>query len=110
MSEFPTSFARRCNKVTLELPVAIRPNSMNTLSNVTPSFFDQGGAHPVKFKRLFFSMTIMHAVINHREKFRSFGWTQPYSFSPNDVSISFHMLQEICNTLESHKKFPIELL
>jgi len=30
-------------------------------------------------------MTVMHAVLNQREKFGAFGWSQPYFFSPNDL-------------------------
>ena len=57
-------------------------------------------------------MTVMHAVINKRDKFGSFGWTQPYYFSPNDFSISVQMLSEMCNSLDPlpGAKFPEKLL
>ena len=55
-------------------------------------------------------MVVMHAVINQRERFGSFGWTQPYAFSPNDIKISLLLLAQICNQLPAHKKIPIELL
>lgn len=57
-------------------------------------------------------MTVMHAVINKRDKFGSFGWTQPYYFSPNDFSISIQMLSEMCNNLDTEieTKFPEKLL
>ena len=55
-------------------------------------------------------MTIMHAVINQREKFGSFGWTQPYSFSPNDINISLQILSSICGLVGAHDKIPIDLL
>ena len=55
-------------------------------------------------------MTVMHAVINQREKFGSFGWTQTYQFSPNDISLSLKILASICAGLQGHKNIPIELL
>ena len=68
--------------------------------------------HQREYKRLLFSMTVMHAVINKRDKFGSFGWTQPYYFSPNDFSISIQMLSEMCNNLDTEidTKFPEKLL
>ena len=52
--------------------------------------------HRVAYKKLVFSITVMHAVINKRDKFGSFGWTQPYQFSPNDWDISLKILREMC--------------
>ena len=59
---------------------------------------------------MIFSMTVMHAVINQRERFNSFGWTQPYYFSPNDLAISIRMLADICNPLQFHEPFPDRLM
>jgi len=55
-------------------------------------------------------MTVMHAVINQRERFNSFGWTQPYYFSPNDLQISIKMLAEVCQNLNSSQSFPLKLM
>jgi hypothetical protein len=32
-------------------------------------------SHRSSYKKLLFSLTVMHAVINKREQFGSFGWT-----------------------------------
>ena len=55
-------------------------------------------------------MTVMHAVINHREQFGSYGWTQPYYFSPNDLQISVKMLAEMCQYQHIPGKIPLKLL
>ena len=62
------------------------------------------------FRRMLFSMTVMHAVINSRERFGSFGWSQPYYFSPNDLQISVMQLKEICEKIKPYQKFPLKLV
>lgn len=59
---------------------------------------------------MLFSLIVMHATINQRENFKSFGWTQPYYFSPNDFQISVQNLAETCKTLSHKEKFPDQLL
>ena len=81
---FPQSFARKCLKVSLELPTSIRPNSLKTLGSISDNDFLSITNHYNQYRRLLFSIIVMHATINQRENFRSFGWTQPYFFSPND--------------------------
>lgn len=61
-----------------------------------------------QFRKLLFSTTVMHAVINQRERFGSFGWTQPYFFSPNDLKISLQMLEEVCENSTGH--LPMQLI
>ena len=61
---FPQDFARRCFKISRELPTAIRPSSQKSLSTVTNDSLDGLRSHKIEFKKLLFSMTVMHAVIN----------------------------------------------
>jgi hypothetical protein len=72
---FPANFARRCLKISLELPTNIRPNTIKSFSTIPPNEIAAVTRNVREFKRMLFSMTLMHAVINHREKFGSFGWT-----------------------------------
>ena len=72
---FPANFARRCLKISLELPVNIRPNTIKSFLSIPPNFVNNVTKNSREFKRMMFSMTVMHAVINHRERFGSFGWT-----------------------------------
>ena len=72
---FPANFARRCLKISLELPVNIRPNTIKSFSSLPPQDVSNVTKNQREFKRMLFSMTVMHAVINHRERFGSFGWT-----------------------------------
>ena len=94
--QFPANFARRCLKISLELPVNIRPNIIKSINLLPPADVNAVSRNQREFKRMLFSMTVMHAVVNHRERFGSFGWTQPYFFSPNDLEISIKMLAEMC--------------
>jgi len=107
--QFPANFARRCLKISLELPVNIRPNTIKSINSIPPAEIVSVVKNTREFKRMLFSMTVMHAVINHRERFNSFGWTQPYHFSPNDLQISVKMLAELCNK-QKLNVFPIKLL
>ena len=59
---------------------------------------------------MLFAMTVMHAVINQRERFGSFGWTQPYFFSPTDLQISSKMLAEMCQNQKVPGHIPLTLL
>ena len=85
MPHFPANFARRCLKISLELPADIRANSIKSINLLAPSEFSAVTHNSRDYRRMLFSMTVMHAVINQRERFGSFGWTQPYFFSPNDL-------------------------
>lgn len=55
-------------------------------------------------------MTVMHAVINQRDFYGSFGWTQPYVFSPNDLSISLQVLEEVCSQTNTTTPLPMTLI
>ena len=59
---------------------------------------------------MLFSLCVMHAVINNRERFGSFGWTQPYQFSTNDLHISIKMLSEVCMKTHPGQNFPLKLM
>mmetsp|Transcript_5329 Transcript_5329/g.7142 ORF Transcript_5329/g.7142 Transcript_5329/m.7142 type:complete len:216 (-) Transcript_5329:670-1317(-) len=75
---FPKEFARRCKLVSRELPSAIRLNTQKMLTTIMDDRLDAVDNHREDFKKLLFSLTVMHSVINKRERFGSFGWTQPY--------------------------------
>lgn len=107
---FPANFARRCLKISLELPINIRPNTIKSFQSLPPQEVLNVTKNTREFKRMLFSMTVMHAVINHRERFGSFGWTQPYYFSPNDLQISIKMLGEICQKIKPGQNFPLKLM
>ena len=107
---FPSNFARFCLKIALELPGNIRPNTAKTFSSFPPLELSNVTKHGREFKRMFYSMAVMHAVINQRERFGSFGWTKPYVFSPTDFHISVKMLAEICGKLKPGENFPLRLM
>ena len=75
MPNFPANFARRCLKISLELPINIRPNTIKSLNVIPPNELQSVTRNQREFKRMLFSLTVMHAVINQRERFGSFGWT-----------------------------------
>ena len=107
---FPTNFIRKCYRISMEQPTNIRPNTVKSLSTISTSFVESVQKNPREFKRMLFSMCVMHAVINNREKFGSFGWTQPYQFSSNDLQISIKMLAEICMETHPGQSFPFKLM
>ena len=75
VKDFPTNFAQRCTKLSLELPGNIRPNTMKSFGTYNKAEIEQMQKNGRDFRRMLFSMTVMHAVINSRERFGSFGWS-----------------------------------
>ena len=61
---FPANFARRCIKISLELPVDIRPNTIKSINLLAPSEVSAVTHNAREFRRMLFAMTVMHAVIN----------------------------------------------
>ena len=61
---FPATFARKCHKVSLELPTSIRPNSLKTIGSIPYGDFTSITNHQTQYKRLLFSLVVMHATIN----------------------------------------------
>ena len=97
-------------KISLELPTSIRPSCQKSFSNMSQEKLDRMTQHKHNFKKLLFSLTVMHSVINQRERFGSFGWTQPYHFSPNDLEISLQTLEEVCNLTPQEQPLPMQLI
>ena len=62
--EFPKDFARRCRLVSRELPKSIRPSTQKSLGLISDDYFEKLTSHQATFKKLTFSLTVMHAVIN----------------------------------------------
>jgi dynein heavy chain len=72
---FPANFARRCLKISLELPVTIKASSMKSFGIVPNKEVEEVTRNSREYKRMLYAITIMHSVINAREKYGSFGWT-----------------------------------
>ena len=75
---FPKEFARKCKLVARELPSALKFSTQKMLSTLTDNRLDTVSSSRDEFKKLVFSLTVMHAVINKRGTFGSFGWSHPY--------------------------------
>ena len=72
---FPANFARRCLQIALELPVTIKANSIKSFSLISNKEVDEVTRNTREYKRMLYTITIMHSVINARERYGSFGWT-----------------------------------
>ena len=107
---FPKEFARRCKLISRELPSSIKFNTQKMLTLIKDEELDEMVVHKDDYKKLVFSITVMHSVINKRVKFGSFGWTQPYQFSPNDWVISREILKEICCQTPEKDDLPMDLI
>ena len=94
---FPKEFTRQCKLVARELPNAVKFSTQKMLSTLTDSRLDSVVTKKLEFKKLVFSLTVMHAVLNKRGSFGKFGWSHPYQFSPNDWKISLQILEELVN-------------
>ena len=84
--KFPVSLLQTGIKITNEAPRGIKSNLARNFSLFGQKYLE----HPKssEWKKLLFSLTFFHSVIQERRKFGALGWNIPYEFSQTDLVIS----------------------
>ena len=89
---FPVSVLQNSVKLTTEPPRGMRANLKRTYENMDQEYLDKS-AKPEIWRKLLFSLSFFHAVIQERRKFGPLGWNIRYEFNDSDLNTTFTMLQ-----------------
>eukprot|EP01017_Pseudomicrothorax_dubius_P012444 TRINITY_DN1514_c0_g2_i1.p1 TRINITY_DN1514_c0_g2~~TRINITY_DN1514_c0_g2_i1.p1 ORF type:complete len:757 (+),score=146.41 TRINITY_DN1514_c0_g2_i1:194-2464(+) len=87
VSYFPTSILQNSIKLTTEQPRGVKANLKRCYASITLDELTSS-TRPNEFKRLLFSLTFFHAVIQERKKFSPLGFNIPYEFNDSDLEVS----------------------
>ena len=118
---FPITILQNGVKLTNEPPKGIKSNLLKTYSLMSSeqfTYFDQAPGGKKKFtnidsnelvekssnwKKLLFSISLLHAVVLERAKFGPLGWNIIYDFNESDLKTTFQMVQIL---LERYSEIP----
>lgn len=83
-NKFPVSVLQSGIKITNEPPRGIKANIKRSFLEVNEDWYNRS-SKPDEFKRLFFSLSLFHAVILERRKFGAIGWNIQYGWMNSDL-------------------------
>ncbi|OXB70415.1 UNVERIFIED_CONTAM: hypothetical protein H355_012306, partial [Colinus virginianus] len=89
---FPLALLQRSTKIAVEPPRGLRSVLQRLLLQQTESDFNRVKAADDKYKRLFFSLCWLHAILLERRRFQTVGWNVPYDFNDSDFIVSDNIL------------------
>ena len=96
---FPVPVLQNGIKITMEPPKGVRANIQRSYADLSEGYLEtceKGAA----FKKLVFSCSFFHAVIQERRKFGPLGWNKAYDFSNSDLETSLMTLRNFLNEQE----------
>jgi len=91
-NDFPVSILQNGIKITNEPPKGIKANLVRSYNSYDVGEFDSVEKQ-YEWRRLCYSLSFFHAIIQERLKFGALGWNIPYAFSMSDLAISFAQLR-----------------
>lgn len=99
---FPVSVLQNGVKLTNEPPKGLKANMTRTYNEFSQTKLDEC-SKPEIWRKLLFSFSLFHAIIQERRKFGPLGWNIRYEFNDSDLETSFIML---LNMLEGSQDIP----
>jgi len=84
---FPVATLQSSIKLTNEPPKGVRANLIGTLGVMKEEYFESC-SKPGPWKKLVFSLSFFHAMIQERRKFGPLGWNVKYEFNASDLDCS----------------------
>ena len=89
---FPVSVLQNSVKLTTEPPRGMKANLKRSWANLSQDFIESANKPP-QWRKLLFSFSFFHAVIQERRKFGPLGWNIRYEFNDSDLDTSYTMLR-----------------
>ncbi|PFH37249.1 dynein, axonemal, heavy chain 2 family protein [Besnoitia besnoiti] len=90
--DFPIALLQRSTKITTEPPKGLKSNLQRLLLQRTEEDLSRAKVPDDRYRRLFFSLCWLHAVLLERRKFKGVGWNVPYDFNDSDFIVSDNIL------------------
>jgi dynein heavy chain len=103
---FPVSVLQNGLKMTTEAPRGIRSNLKRSYGEISEDQLNES-TRPESWKKLLFSLSFFHAVIQERRKFGPLGFNIRYDFNDSDLETSVTMLRIF---LEEQEELPWEAM
>jgi dynein heavy chain len=72
--------------MTMEPPTGLKSNLLRTYANLDTASLNDC-KKPSEFRKLMFSFSFFHAIVQDRRKFGPIGWNIPYAFTYEDFDI-----------------------
>ncbi|EGR30170.1 hypothetical protein IMG5_139330 [Ichthyophthirius multifiliis] len=103
---FPVSILQNSIKLTNEPPKGIKSNIFKTYSEISEERFESCSkiGH---WKKLLFSLSFFHAIVQERRKFGPLGWNIRYEFNDSDLDTATTILKDM---LEANEEIPWDAL
>lgn len=89
-------FECRATKITIERPRGLKANLQRLLQQRTEEDMQRVVAGEERYRRLFFSLCWLHALLVERGKFHNVGWNTTASFSDSDFFVGDSLLATYC--------------
>lgn len=89
---FPVAVLQNSVKLTTEPPRGIRANLKRSYMDRSDEYIDDCKKQK-EWRKLMFSISFFHAIVQERRKFGPLGWNILYEFNDSDVDTSLTMLK-----------------
>jgi len=90
----------------MEPPTGLRSNLLRTYANLNDKMMNDC-QKPAAYKKLLFSFSFFHAIVQDRRKFGPIGWNIPYAFTFEDFDVCRKQLK---NFLDDYEEIPYKVL
>jgi len=109
---FPVPVLQNGVKLTNEPPRGIRANLMRSYAAIDEADFNEIDSVDIGhiYRRLLFSLSFFHAVIQERRKFGALGFNKSYEFNDSDLETSMTILKMFLIDIGSEEEIPWDAL
>lgn len=105
-ADFPAAVLQNGVKMTNEPPKGMQANVARSILSYSNEYLDMC-RKPVEFKKLFFSLSFFHALIQERRKFGALGWNIAYEYTSGDLSCC---IAQIKMFLDKYSEVPYKVI